>query len=49
MAFSNQTLQKIDQDPEEFARQLLEFVGTDRMEDWLEEVQRVWYDEGSHK
>lgn len=49
MAFSKKTLQKIDEDPEDFARQLLEFIGTDGMEDWLAEVQRVWYEEGSHK
>ena len=46
MAFSKQTLQKIDEDPKDFARQFLEFVGTDAMEDWLDEV---WNEEGSHK
>jgi hypothetical protein len=49
VALSKQTLQKIDEDPEEFARQFLESVGTDRMEDWMDEVYRVWSDEGSHK
>jgi hypothetical protein len=42
-------IHKVAEDPEGLARQLLEVMGTDAMEDWMDQVYRVWSDEGSHK
>jgi len=43
------TLKKITESPEEFARLLLENIGTDATEDFLDRVQNIWIDEGCHK
>jgi len=43
------TLLKIAESPEEFARLLLENIGTDATEDFMDRLFTVWSDEGCHK
>ena len=49
MALSKQTLIKIYEDPEAFARQMLDLVGTDNLEDFIDSLWQAWDKEGSHK
>jgi hypothetical protein len=46
---AKRTLLKIAESPEEFARLLLEHIGTDATEDFMDRLYSVWSDEGCHK
>jgi hypothetical protein len=46
---SDQTLQKIAEDPEQFAREFLYYAGTDALEDFIDRIREIWDEEGSHK
>ena len=43
------TLQKIVEDPDEFARLFLNECGTDALENFIDRIGEVWIKEGSHK
>jgi hypothetical protein len=46
---AERTVKKIVESPEEFARLLLEIIGTDATEDFMDRLYSVWSDEGCHK
>lgn len=46
---ARRTVLKIAEFPEEFTRLLLENIGTDATEDFMDQMYRIWSDEGCHK